>query len=69
MCRYDLQNFSPAAEVSDEIFFWATEKPENGSGRKFYILWIWDFSAIFQTQGNILNVGYTQDGSHHWILE
>ena len=21
----------------------ATEKPENGSGRKFYILWIWDY--------------------------
>ena len=21
---------------------WATEKPENGSGRKFKILWIWE---------------------------
>ena len=40
----------------------ATEKPENGSGRKFYILWIWDNIRSFGSFVVVLSV------KNHFLL-
>ena len=34
----------------------ATENPENGSGRKFYILWIWEFQTGVHYEDNFWDV-------------